>query len=53
MLQKRKGTYCLLSNGNTKFVQHPEYECDADILPMGAAYWVALTEGCLHHTAAV
>ena len=47
MLQKRKGTYCFLGNGPTKFVHHPEYVFDTDILPIGAAYWVALTEGHL------
>ncbi|HEY9039055.1 MAG TPA: M20 aminoacylase family protein [Roseovarius sp.] len=47
MLQKRKGTYCFLGNGDTKFVHHPEYVFDQDILPIGAAYWVALTEGYL------
>ncbi len=47
MLQKRTGTYCFLGNGDTKFVHHPEYVFDPDILPTGAAYWVALTEGYL------
>jgi hippurate hydrolase len=41
MLQKRQGTYCLLGNGDTPMVQ---YVFNDDILPMGAAYWVALTE---------
>ncbi len=47
MLEKQKGTYCFLGNGDTKFVHHPEYVFDQDILPVGAAYWVALTEGYL------
>ena len=47
MLQKRKGTYCFLGNGDTKFVHHPEYVFDPEILPIGAAYWVALTEATL------
>ncbi|TCP61067.1 hippurate hydrolase [Rhodovulum bhavnagarense] len=47
MLQKRKGTYCFLGNGDTRFVHHPEFVFDKDILPIGAAYWVALTEGYL------
>lgn len=47
MLQKVKGTYCFLGNGDTNFVHHPEYVFDQDNLPMGAAYWVALTEGYL------
>lgn len=47
MLQQRKGTYCFLGNGDTKFVHHPEYVLNQQILPVGAAYWVALTEGYL------
>ena len=48
MLQQRKGTYCFLGNGPSQFVHHPEYVFNRDILPIGAAYWVALTEGLLH-----
>jgi hippurate hydrolase len=44
MLQKKQGTYCLLGNGNTPMVHHPQYVFDDTILPMGAAYWVTLTE---------
>lgn len=47
MLQKAKGTYCFLGNGDSKFVHHPEYVFDQEVLPIGAAYWVALTEGYL------
>lgn len=47
MLQKKKGTYCFLGNGDSKFVHHPEYIFNKDILPIGAAYWVAITEGYL------
>ena len=47
MLQERKGTYCFVGNGQTEFVHHPNYVFDRDILPVGAAYWVALTEGLL------
>ncbi|EHK67729.1 amidohydrolase [Achromobacter arsenitoxydans] len=47
MLQERKGTYCFIGNGNSQFVHHPGYVFDTDILPVGAAYWVALTEGYL------
>lgn len=47
MLQQKKGTYCLIGNGDTKMVHHPEYVFDQDNLPLGAAYWVALTEGYL------
>lgn len=47
MLQKRNGTYCMLGNGDTHMVHHPEYVFDQDILPLGAAYWVALVEDYL------
>lgn len=44
MLQKQKGSYCMLGNGATMMVHHPKYVFDQDILPVGAAYWVNLTE---------
>lgn len=44
MLQKKQGTYCLLGNGETAMVHHPKYVFDDAILPIGAAYWVTLTE---------
>lgn len=47
MLQERPGTYCFIGNGDTPMVHHPEYVFDKDILPHGAAYWVALIEGYL------
>jgi hippurate hydrolase len=47
MLQKKKGTYCFIGNGDTPMVHHPQFIFDEDILPKGAAYWVALTEGYL------
>lgn len=47
MLQKRPGTYCFIGNGDTPMVHHPEFVFNQDILPRGAAYWVALTEGLM------
>ncbi len=47
MLQKKKGTYCFIGNGDTAMVHHPKFILNEDILPKGAAYWVALTEGYL------
>jgi hippurate hydrolase len=47
MLQQRKGTYCFIGNGNTPMVHHPQFTLNQEILPKGAAYWVALTEGYL------
>lgn len=44
MLQKKQGTYCMVGNGDTYMVHHPEYIFNQDILPLGAAYWVGLTE---------
>jgi hippurate hydrolase len=50
MLQKKKGTYCLLGNGDTPMVHHPQYVFDDAILPKGAAYWVTLTEQYLRES---
>ena len=47
MLQEKKGTYCFIGNGDTPMVHHPRFVLNRDILPKGAAYWVALTEGYL------
>lgn len=47
MLQEKKGNYCMLGNGNTEMVHHPEYVFNQDILPLGAAYWVGLVENYL------
>ena len=47
MLQEKKGTYCFLGGGPGKMVHHPEYQFNQDVLPIGAAYWVALTESYL------
>ncbi len=47
MLQRKKGTYCFLGSGPGKMVHHPEYYFNQNILPIGAAYWVALTESYL------
>ena len=44
MLQKKQGTYCLLGNGDSPMVHHPQYVFNDAILPIGAAYWVTLTE---------
>lgn len=44
MLQEKKGTYCMLGNGQGPMVHHPEYIFNQDILPIGAAYWVSLTQ---------
>ena len=47
MLQEKKGTYCFIGNGDTPMVHHPQFVFNREILPKGAAYWVALTEGYL------
>ena len=47
MLQEKKGTYCFIGNGDTPMVHHPQFILNEGILPKGAAYWVALTEGYL------
>lgn len=48
MLQKKQGTYCMLGNGDSYMVHHPQYVFNQDILPLGAAYWVGLTEQYLN-----
>jgi hippurate hydrolase len=48
MLQKKQGTYCMLGNGDSYMVHHPQYIFDQEILPLGAAYWVGLTEQYLN-----
>lgn len=47
MLQQRPGTYCFIGNGDTPMVHHPQYVFNQDLLPIGAAYWVVLTEAYL------
>lgn len=47
MLQQKQGSYCMLGNGEGFMVHHPQYIFNQDILPIGAAYWVGLTEGYL------
>ncbi|MFJ4347630.1 M20 aminoacylase family protein [Pseudomonas sp. NPDC089401] len=47
MLQKKKGTYCFLGNGDTAMVHNPNYVFDDKNLPVGAAYWVAMAESYL------
>lgn len=47
MLQQRKGTYCFVGNGQGPMVHHPQYVFNKEILPDGAAYWVALAEAQL------
>jgi hippurate hydrolase len=47
MLRQKKGTYCFIGNGDTPMVHHPQFILNQAILPRGAAYWVALTEGYL------
>ena len=44
MLQRQKGTYCLLGNGEGPMVHHPKYVFNDAIVATGAAYWVTLTE---------
>jgi hippurate hydrolase len=41
------GCYCMIGNGDTPMVHHPEYRFDDRNLSVGAAYWVALVESFL------
>lgn len=47
MLEKRPGNYCMLGAGEGFMVHHPKYVFNQEILPIGAAYWVALVEDYL------
>lgn len=47
MLQKQRGSYLFIGNGDTPMVHHPEFTLNTGILPRGAAYWVALAESYL------
>jgi len=47
MLEQKPGNYCMLGNGDTFMVHHPKYVFNQEILPIGAAYWVALVEDYL------
>lgn len=44
---ERPGAYAFIGNGDTPMVHHPKYDFDDRILPIGAAYWVALAEHLL------
>ena len=51
MLEQRPGCYLFIGNGSDSeggcMVHHPEYDFNDGIIPIGASYWVALTEDCL------
>ena len=47
MLEKKKGNYCMIGNGDTYMVHHPKFIFNQDLLPLGARYWVALVENYL------
>jgi hippurate hydrolase len=47
MLEKTKGNYCMIGNGDTYMVHHPKFIFNQDLLPLGARYWVALVENYL------
>ncbi|AZI67807.1 amidohydrolase [Kaistella daneshvariae] len=47
MLEKKKGNYCMIGNGDTYMIHHPKFIFNQDLLPLGARYWVALVENYL------
>ena len=47
MLEKKPGNYVMLGNGDGYMLHHPKYQFNQNLLPIGAAYWVALTESLL------
>lgn len=47
MLEKCPGNYVMLGAGEGFMVHHPQYIFNQELLPLGAAYWVAITESYL------
>ena len=47
MLEKKKGNYCMMGNGDSFMVHHPQYVFNQDLLHVGSSYWVALVEDYL------
>lgn len=50
MLQERPGCYLWIGNGsadNDRVLHNPRYDFNDEILPIGASYWVRLTESLL------
>lgn len=50
MLQEKPGSYIWIGNGDGEgscAVHNPEYDFNDDVLPIGASYWVKLTETLL------
>jgi len=44
MLQRCPGAYLFIGNGDGAMVHNPAYDFNDSILPIGAAYWVALAQ---------
>ncbi len=44
MLQEKIGAYSMIGNGEGFMVHHPQYKFNPEILPIGATWWVHLTE---------
>ncbi|WP_010663723.1 M20 aminoacylase family protein [Marinilabilia salmonicolor] len=47
MLEQRPGNYVLFGSGDGFMVHNPGYVFNQELLPIGAAYWVALAEDYL------
>ena len=47
MLQKQRGCYLMIGNGETPMVHNPKFIFNKQLLPIGASYWVALAEDYL------
>jgi len=47
MLEKKKGNYCMMGNGDSFMVHHPQYVFNQDLLHLGSSYWVALVSDYL------
>jgi hippurate hydrolase len=47
MLEERPGAFIFVGNGDSASLHHPAYDFNDDVIPLGASYWVRLTETAL------
>jgi hippurate hydrolase len=44
MLEARPGAFIYLGQGDTRYLHHPEYDFNDEIIPIGCSYWARLVE---------
>jgi metal-dependent amidase/aminoacylase/carboxypeptidase family protein len=47
MLEERPGAFIFVGNGDSASLHHPAYNFNDEVIPLGASYWVRLTETAL------